>query len=217
MLMARRCRSQFAVLAWLLALWALAVAVPAASLWPEHGLNRPVLWLLLVAAPVGALVAATSGKAWTTLCTGLVGCVPPLVACPALARPPADQPWSGLWVALAALAAIDAALAHDPQAVPLRRLLKWPQRGRDQILAVLGVAWLALAWFGPAATATTGSLASGRALRVGGAAVCWSLVAGASAGRTDHPNAAGGLLGLTLRRGGWLALIGGLLWAWQSR
>ena len=213
--LARRLRDQAALLGWLVAVWGLVVAVPVAALWPAASLLRPVVWALVGATPVIALVSALAARPWTTLCAGLVACVAPLVACPALDKPGVDRPWSGLWVALAVLGAVDAALAREPGAVSLRRWVRWPVARGERFLAALGVLWLAIAWFGPSAALT--APAHAKALRVAGAAVCWSVVAGTVATQRAPATGKLALPALAGRRMAWLALVGGLLWAWQSR
>ena len=212
--LARRIVASRRLLLWLTASWAVAVAVPAVLLYPEHGLDRPALLVLLGLAPLGALLGAATAQPWMALAAGLAGLMPPLVACPALHQQPASRPFSSLLLALVLLIACDAAARQGRgEAGRLRWLVRWPQHLRGRWLAGLGLLWLALAWL---PTPDGWSMAEGtRAVRIAGAAAVWSLVAGSAEKPWRHrvfPSAPS-LIG---RRLAWLALLGGLLLAWRS-
>lgn len=202
------------LLAWLLACWAVAVAVPAALLYPDHGLDRPALQVLLALAPLGALAGAATAQPWVALAAGLAGLLPPLVACPALHQQPPARPLSSLLLALLLVIACDAAARQfRGDTGRLRLLLRWPEWPRGRWLAALGALWLVIAWL---PTQAGWQLPEGqRALRVVGAAAAWSLLA--AGGEKPWQNKL--LLPwrpLLLRRAAWLLLIGALLWAWRS-
>lgn len=202
------------LLLWLTASWAVTVAAPAALLYPEHGLDRPALQILLILAPLGSLLAAATGQPWMALAAGLAGLLPPLVACPALHQQPASRPFSSLLLAVLLLIACDAAARQvRGEAGRLRRLVRWPDHPRSRWLAGLGLLWLTLAWL-PTPAGWQMAEAT-RAVRLAGAAAVWSLVAGSA----EKPwkdkilPTAQSLLG---RRLAWLTLFGGLLIAWRA-
>lgn len=200
--------------AWLLACWAVAVAVPAALLYPDHGLDRPALWLLLALSPLGALAGAATAQPWVALAAGLAGLLPPLLACPALHQQPPARPLSSLLLALLLVIACDAAARQvRGDTGRLRLLLRWPEWPRGRWLATLGALWLLIAW-GPSAASWQWPEGQ-RALRVVGAAAAWSLLAAGP----ENPAARLAQLPTRLllaRRAGWLVLLGALLWAWRA-
>lgn len=202
------------MVAWLWACWAVAVAAPAALLYPEHGLHRPELQVLLLLAPLGALIGAATGQPWVALAAGLAGLLPPLVACPALHQQPPARPLSSLLLALLLVIAGDAAARQvRGDTGRLRLLLRWPEWSRGRWLAGLGIAWLVIAWL---PSADGWQLAEGpRAVRVVGAAAAWSLLA-ATGDRPLRLRPSLALRPLLLRRAAWLLLIGALLWAWRA-
>lgn len=213
--LAARVAAQGRLLGWLALVWTLAVVMPALLIWPEHGLDRPQLWLLAALSPAGALLGATWGKPWTVLGAGLIGIVPALVACPQLADPEGDRPWSALLLAFAILAACNSALANTTQGqAGLLRFAQAAGAARWRWIAAIGAAWVSLAWWGwpghvPASDAA-------RATRVTGAAICWSMLASVAV----RPAAAAAevrLQALLGRRMAWLALFGGLLWLWRAK
>lgn len=202
------------LLLWLAASWAVVVAVPAALLYPEQGLDRPELLLLLVLAPLGSMVGAATGQPWIALAAGLAGLLPPLVACPALHQQPASRPFSSLLLATLLVIACDAAARQvRGDAGRLRRLVRWPEHARGRWLAGLGLVWLVLAWL---PTPQGWEMSEGtRAVRLAGAAAVWSLVASSAEKPWRHRQ----LLtsqSLLSRRLAWVALFGGLLAAWRA-
>lgn len=210
----RRLLASRRLLLWLTASWAVAVAVPAALLYPEYGLDRPALQVLLVLAPLASLLATATDQPWMALAAGLAGLLPPLVACPALHQQPASRPFSSLLLAVLLLIACDAAARQvRGEAGRLRWLVRWPDHVRSLWLAGLGLLWLALAWL---PTPAGWEMAEGsRAVRIAGAAAVWSLVAAGAEKPWRHRLllSAQSLLG---RRLAWLALFGGLLLAWRA-
>ncbi len=210
----RAVRSGWRLIAWLWAAWAVAVAVPALLLYPDHGLERPTVQLLLFLAPVGALLGAATAQPWVALAAGLAGLLPPLIACPALHNQPPERPLSSLLLALLLVIACDAAARQvRGDTGRLRLLLRWPEWSRGRWLAALGALWMAIAWL---PTHAGWQLPEGqRAVRVLGAAAAWSLLAAGG----DNPlkvNIVLPLRALLVRRLVWLLLIGALLWAWRS-
>ena len=114
------------------------------------------------------------------------------------------------------LGALDAATAHTAPPGLVRNLVRWPARARDRWLLALGVLWLAIAWFGAAPPAQGHAPEALRALRVAGAALAWSLVAGARLAASPAQRSGDTLQAIALRRSAWLALFGGLLWLWKA-
>jgi hypothetical protein len=200
------------LLLWLIAAWALAVGLPMATNYPEHGLDRQAVLALGALGPVGALVAAWVARPWSVLAAGLLGLVPPLVACPPLLEAGAERPWTSLLLAVTLLAAVDAALRlESAKTADLIRFFTLPASQRWRWLAALGALWLLLAWWGQPGRPLLPE--SGRAVRVAGVALCWSLVAGVPmVGATP----ASSWRALLLRRGAWLLLVGGLLRLWLT-
>lgn len=198
------------LLLWLALAWGLAVALPMALNYPEHGLDRPAVLWLGAAGPLGALVAGLTARPWSVLAAWLLGALPPLVACPPLLEASADKPWTSLLLALALLGAVDAALRLETDgAADLPRFLGLPASLRWQVLAGLGAVWLGLAWWWHPPDVPLAD--SARAVRVAGVALCWSLVAGVPiAGASPAPP----WRAMLLRRGAWLLLLGGLLRLW---
>lgn len=210
----RAVRRGWRLVGWLWAAWAVAVAVPALLLYPDHGLERPTVQVLLLLAPIGALLGAATAQPWVALAAGLAGLLPPLIACPPLHQQPPDRPLSSLLLALLLVIACDAAARQvRGDTGRLRLLLRWPEWPRGRWLAALGGLWMAIAWL---PTHAGWQLPEGqRAVRVLGAAVAWSLLAAGG----DNPlkiNIVLPLRALLVRRLVWLLLIGALLWAWRS-
>lgn len=205
------------LLGWLLAVWALAICLPAALLWPEHGTDRPALWILAGLAPLGALVGAGMRQPWLAVAAALAGCVPPLVGCPALWREPATRPWTALLLAAALLGAQDAALRTElartsvqPPA-GLRAWLRWPTAPRLRILAVMGPLWLTLGWWGLPGHVIADE--ASRSVRVAAVAACWSLLTWPP--QLARPAPQRPVAGHLLRRGAWLLILGLMLWLWR--
>ena len=136
-------------LAWAWVLWFVVVALPYLWLYPGERLSRPVCVTLVFLPPLASLVVASSGQARTLLATGLGGLVPPLVACPELLAERVTGAVQGLAVAGLLVSFIASALdaeRSDPAAGERLRAILRP--GGDWLVPALGLAWLALAWFG---------------------------------------------------------------------
>ncbi|MBM4342268.1 MAG: hypothetical protein FJ100_02700 [Deltaproteobacteria bacterium] len=214
--MGRNAASQGALAGWVLAVWAVAVALPFAALWPDQGLDRPVVRALLAAGPAAVLWGALFATPWHTLAAGLIASALPLVSSPALWGPPAARPWAGVLLAALVLGALDAATAHAAPPGLLRQLLRRVAPGRDRWLAALGVAWLVLAWMGADLATGDAAVEWQRSARVATAALGWSLVAGVRMAASQGAVQAESLHALALRRLAWVALFGGLLWLWRA-
>jgi len=132
-------------MAWALALWLVAVALPFAWLYPGERLSRPICLFLVVLPPLATFAVATSGQARTLLVTGLASLVPPLVACPELLSVRVTGALQGLAVAGVLLSFIASAVDADQPGdwAPLRRLLR---PSADWLVPAMGAVWLALAW-----------------------------------------------------------------------
>ncbi len=211
----RNARSQAALAMWLVTVWLVAVALPFAALWPEQGLDRPVVQLLVAAGPAAVLWGALFATPWNTLTAGLVGAALPLVSSPPLWGAATPRPWAGLLLAALLLGALDAATA--PVAPPglIRQLLRRVEKGRDRWLVVLGLAWLSLGWVGADLGSAAVAVEWQRGARVATAALGWSMVAGMRMA-TAPTSGSESATALALRRIAWVALFGGLLWLWRS-
>ncbi len=208
-------RSQAALAVWLVGVWAVAVALPFAALWPDQGLDRPVVQALVAIGPAAALWGALFASPWHTLAASLVGSALPLVSSPALWATPAVRPWAGLLLAALVLGALDAATAHAAPPGLLRQLLRRVERGRDRWLVALGLLWLAASWLGRDAVAAEPAVEWQRGARVATAALGWSMVAGLRIA-TPAAVASESLPALAARRLAWIALFGGLLALWRA-
>jgi hypothetical protein len=218
-----RSRPLWPVVAWGLGLWAAVLAVPLAFLYPDAGVDQPACQILALLAPVGIVIAATSGEAAVVLGVGLAGLVPCLVACPELQGPRTTGPAQALLVGLLAVGFTASAWSRtgrpNPQAASLRKLARWPSGLVDRLLLVLGLAWLAQAWV---LHLGAGPISEGsRAARVAGAAVCWLAVRlvplGIAAPGAD-PHVEGDRWPLYAgRRLAWLTLCLGLFWLWRKQ
>ncbi|MSP90612.1 MAG: hypothetical protein EXR79_02220 [Myxococcales bacterium] len=208
-------------LAWAGVLWAAVAAVPYAFLWPDDGLDRPAVGLLLAAGPVLLGATALSGEALAVLGAGLCGPLPLLVACPILVGPRALGATQGLLHAALALGLIAACWRVERPQTSLWSMLPRPSRllldaapaGLTWALAAL---FMGIAWFGVAlAAADEGA----RAVRVAAAALCWLAVRRVPLRPDTHVRrAAGGAETWPLRVGrrvAWVGLCGGLLWLWR--
>ena len=204
-------------LAWGALLWAVVVLVPAALLFPEHGLDRPIVQLMGALPLFAMLAAAASLQPHLLLGIGLAAQVPVLVACPQLLGPRAAGPVQALTIAVVTLLFVASCLDLDVvggkvgkiQAPGrLRRLLRWPRRRSDQVLVVVGAAWLLLAWqVGEVPAERAEKL---RTARIAAATLCWvavqSLAVAPRGPSIDTPTT------LLLRRSVWLGLLTAAWW-----
>lgn len=169
-------------LGWLLALWAVVVALPYGWLYPGERLTRPICVALALLAPAAGVWTATTGQARTLLATGLGALVPPLVACPELLSERVTGAMQGLLVAGLLLSFIAAALDADQGVgasanARMRALLRLRGLGLSQgvVLPGVGIAWLLLAWLPEQPHLATGAEAA-RTVRVAAVAATWALV-----------------------------------------
>jgi hypothetical protein len=199
-------RAQRWLLLSVVAVWMLALLHPAVAAYPRHGLHRGPVWLLLVLPPLASIATAAWRQPWLTWSVGLGGCLPALVACPPLSGSATQSPWSSLLLALAMLASLDATLRLSGAPGWLQQLSALPWTRRITLHTALGLAWLAIAWWGP----TTPADEAARAARVLTAGVSW-----ASLHLTPRPRPRRTLAHVLVRRGAWLALLAVLLWRWH--
>lgn len=204
-------------LAWGLGLWAAAVGVPYAFLWPEAGLDQSACLMLAALAPVSLVLAAATGEATAVLAAGLLGLVPVLVACPELQGPRTTGPLPALLVGVLTLGFVGSAWRHTgrEQSAPLHRLWTSPRGLAERLQWALGGMWLLLAW--RVVTVEAEASEGARAARVAGVAVCWLAVRLLPLqGPVPRPDAGPDRWPLYVgRRVAWLLLCGGLLWLWR--
>ncbi len=200
-----------------LALWALAVALPLAFLYPQDGTDQRAVWWLAGLQPLAVVLSAASGQPLLLLGVALGGLLPVLVACPALTGERVNGVWPALAVTAVVLGLVRAALVHlpGPAVTDLRALLRWPHRRRQQGLLLLLVAWLVVAVAAPFDVPTDTEAERARAVRVGLVGGVWVAVQlGRLTGVTPltGPDRWGSFV---TRRLIWAGLLLGLWLLWQ--
>lgn len=208
-------------LAWGVLLWAVVVAAPYVVLFPEHGLNRPMLMALASMPLVAMLVASASGQPQLLLGIGLAAQLPILVACPPLLGPRAAGAIQGVTIGVLILLFVagcfDIEALADGSVRPvkgfsrLRRLLVWPTTNSGRLVVVLGCVWLAIAWWvGDENAVKPDKL---RATRTAAVALCWMATQSLAIGRWSPARQADTPVAMVLRRLVWCALVLGA-WLW---
>ncbi len=209
-------------LAWGALLWVVVVGLPFILLYPEHGLDRPVVVALACMAPLGMVIAALARQPQLLLGIGLAAQLPIVVACPQLLGPRGSSPLQAITIAVVVLlfvaAAFDVTVSArgNVQRVPLqgrlRRLFRWPRSLRARVGVVLGLLWLIMAWsVGEEAGQDAERL---RTARTAAVTLCWLATQSLPLAlrSTKTISADQGVL-LVLMRAVWVGiLLGALVW-----
>ena len=228
---AARCRHFARPLLWGVSLWSLVVALPYVYLYPGQSLSRPVCWVLALLAPLGMVVAASLARPHLILGVGLAGQLPILIACPELLGTRISGSIQGLAVAVLLLGFVVSAIDRSRASLDaegkhrLKGLLPSPSSEAQVALIVLGVVWLAMAWWVDASDQQV-VVERARTSRLAGAALCWIAVRTVSvSGRSFGlfakravrlPGRSGRWQILLVRRIAWATLLGvALLW-WST-
>lgn len=218
-------------LLWGLLLWAVAVGLPYVLLFPEQGLNRPIVAAMALLPPMAMLAASLARAPQLLLGVGLASQVPVLVASPVLLGPRTSSAMQALTIGVLTLlfvaACFDVRTNADGDVVPvvgttrLRRLFRWPEEMPTRVALGLAAVWLLMAWWVDAPTSDRG--AALRTSRTAMVAVLWTMTMALpvglqrDAGRVPRFERPGRLpesvVTLLLRRAVWVGLlVGALLW-----
>ncbi len=206
-------------------MWLVVIALPYLWLYPGENLARPICLVLALLPPLGMVFAAASAQTHLVLGIGLASQVPILVACPELVGPRTTGAVQGLAVAVLLLgfaaSCIDQTTGPNWRASPgrrLRHLLRWSDSLAGRLFVILGLVWLAMAWYVPTAVSAE-QVETVRTSRVAAVALCWMavrtvpMVPPGPAGPADSTSTDRWPWMLLLRRLTWLlALVAALLW-----